>query len=286
MLGANRTNGAGGGDGDRASGLVLDGSTDLGLRSRLVGRRIHYLTTVDSTNSVLRALAQSGEPSGTVVVADEQTEGRGRAGRGWFSPAGLGLWLSVLFRPRSEVSELAPLSMVVAASVAEAVASASEVEVGVKWPNDIIADGRKLGGILLESLQGASGAVEHVIVGIGLNVDLERTDLPDDLAETAVSLRMLTRRRVERPALLRAILERLDEDWARFEQEGPAPFLKRWKSLSTTLGRDVEIVSGASTVRGKAIGLSPSGALIVEESDGRRVEIWHGDVEEREDADD
>ncbi len=286
MLGANRTNGAGRGDGDQAFGLVLDGSMDLGLRSRLVGRRIHYLGTVDSTNSVLRSLAQSGEPPGTVVVADEQTEGRGRAGRGWFSPAGLGLWLSVLFRPRSSARELAPLSMVVAASVAEAVASASEVDVGVKWPNDIVADGRKLGGILLESLQGASGTVEHVVVGIGLNVDLERADLPDDLAETAVSLRMLTRRRIERLALLRAILERLDEDWARFEQEGPAPFLKRWRSLSTTLGREIEIASGASTVRGKAIGLSPSGALIVEEPDGRRVEIWHGDVKEREDADD
>ena len=286
MLGANRTNGAGRGDGGRASAFVLDGSSDLGFHSRLVGRRIHYLTTVDSTNSVLKSLAQNGEPPGSVVVADEQTEGRGRAGRSWFSPAGLGLWLSVLFRPRSDVGELAPLSMVVAVSVAEAVASASEVDVGVKWPNDIVADGRKLGGILLESLQGASGAVEYVVVGIGLNVDLERADLPDDLAETAVSLRMLTRRRIDRLALLRAILERLDEDWARFEREGPAPFLTRWRSLSTTFEREVEIASGASTVRGKAIGLSPAGALIVEESDGRRVEIWHGDVKEWEGADD
>jgi BirA family biotin operon repressor/biotin-[acetyl-CoA-carboxylase] ligase len=272
--------------GDAAWWPLADGPMDLGLRSRLVGKRVHYLKTVDSTNSVLRSLAEGGEPPGTVVLADEQTGGRGRAGRGWFSPAGLGLWLSVLLRPRSQVRELAPLSLVVSASVAEAVASSSGASVGVKWPNDIVVADRKLGGILLESLQDSSGSVERVIVGIGVNVDLERCALPDELSEKAVSLLMLTGRRTPRLPMLRSVLERLDEDWTRFEREGPAASLERWRSLSTTLGREVEVTSEASTTRGTAVDVSPSGALVVEQPDGRRVEVWHGNVSQREETDD
>ena len=269
-----------------ASPLLLDGRRDLGLETTLLGRRIHWFETVDSTNSALRSLAEAGEPEGSVLVADEQTSGRGRSGRGWFSPRGAGLYFSVLLRPGLTVGEVAPLPLVVSASVADAAASFSGVAVGVKWPNDVVAGGRKLGGVLLESLQGASKIVEQVIVGVGLNVNLNAVDLPAELSSTAVSLLMLTGRRTPSRPLLRAVLAGLDEAWGRFEREGPAPSLERWRALSTTLGTEVEVSGGGETVRGKALDVSPSGALVVELSDGSSVEVWSGDITEREAADD
>lgn len=275
------------GDGPTSAGGVGGADTvDIGVRGRLVGTRIRWFDSVDSTNAVLKSLAEAGEPSGAVVVADEQTRGRGRAGRAWHSPAGLGLWFSVLLRPRSPARELTPLSLVVSSSVATAVAAFCGVDVRVKWPNDIVVGGRKLGGILLESLGDTSSGAGHLVVGVGLNVDLDRGDFPGELADTATSLLILTGRRTRRRELLRAVLERLDEDWARFEDEGPASSLERWRSLSTTLGKVVEVSSETTTVRGTAVDLSSSGALIVELPGGRRVEVWHGDLRQQEGTDD
>ncbi len=274
-----------------APGQVLSGPVDLRLSASLVGSRVHYLATVDSTNAILRSLAAEGEPEGAVVVADEQTAGRGRAGRSWFSPPGLGLWLSVLLMPRRPVRDVAPLSIVTAISVATALRRDYGVDARVKWPNDLVAGARKLGGILLESLQGAAGAVERVVVGIGLNVNLESSDLPADLTETATSLRILLGRTVPRLDVLRSVLDGLDEDWRLFEAGGFASFRERWLGLSTVLGRHIEIASGSDAradgagsaarsrvVAGIAVGITPAGALIVEDDAGETTDVWHGDV--------
>lgn len=270
--------GAAVGDLGFAPGQMLDGPRDLGLHASVVGRRIHYLASVDSTNSALRALAEAGEPEGSVVLADGQTAGRGRAGRPWFSPPGLGLWLSVLLRPGRPPREMGALSIVTAVSVASAVRESCGVDARVKWPNDVVAGGRKLGGILMESLQGAAGSIERMVVGVGLNVNLEPHDLPPDVAPSAVSLRMLLDRPVSRLDVLRAVLSRFDADWQLFEADGLRSFRSRWLGLSTTLGRRIEVAQGTGTVRGVAVGLSQAGALIVETDEGGRREIWHGDV--------
>lgn len=261
-----------------APGQALSGPVDLRLRAALVGCSVHYLESVGSTNAVLRSMAASGAPEGTVVVADEQTEGRGRAGRAWFSPPGVGLWLSVLLAPRLPPRELVPLSMVTAVSVADALRRDFGIDARIKWPNDVYAGGRKLGGILLESLQGAGGPVEWVVVGIGLNVNLDAGDLPPDIASTAVSMRMLLKRPVSRLEVLRTILDGFDEDWARFEREGFGGFRERCVALSTVLGRSIEVVSDAGTIQGTAVDLTSDGALVVEDGRGRRTEVWHGDV--------
>jgi BirA family biotin operon repressor/biotin-[acetyl-CoA-carboxylase] ligase len=271
--------GAAVGDLGFAPGQVLDGPRDLGLRASVVGRRVHYLASVDSTNAALRALADAGEPEGTVLLADGQTAGRGRAGRAWFSPPGLGLWLSVLLRPGRPPREMGALSVATALSVAGALRESCGIDARVKWPNDVVAGGgRKLGGILLESLQGAGGSVERLVVGIGLNVNIGTGDLPPELAASAVSLRMLLGRPVSRLDVLRAVLSGFDADWRLFEADGLGGFRSRWLDLSTTLGRRVEIARDAGTVRGVAVGLSDAGALIVETDEGERREIWHGDV--------
>jgi len=152
------------------------------------------------------------------------------------------------------------------------------VDARVKWPNDVVAEGRKLGGVLLESRQAPGGVVESVVVGIGINVNLAPADLPRGLSSSATSLSALTGRAVSAPEVLRAVLARYDEDWRLFAARGLEPFRARWAALSVTLGRPVEVAQGAGTVRGMAVDLSPAGALVVETADGRRVEVWHGDA--------
>jgi BirA family biotin operon repressor/biotin-[acetyl-CoA-carboxylase] ligase len=132
-----------------APDAVLDGPRDLGLSTEHTGRRVHYRRSVESTSSVLRELAESGEAPGTIVIADEQTGGRGRAGRSWYSPAGLGLWMSVLHESSLPPERLAPLSIAAAVSVAGALGDETGLDVRVKWPNDLLVGGRKLGGFLV-----------------------------------------------------------------------------------------------------------------------------------------
>ncbi|MBM3307297.1 MAG: biotin--[acetyl-CoA-carboxylase] ligase [Candidatus Eisenbacteria bacterium] len=244
----------------------------------VVGRRVVRVASVGSTNTELRALADAGEPEGTVLVADEQTAGRGRAGRPWFSPAGRGLWFSFLLRPNRPAAEVAGLSVATALSVASALRGAPGVDARVKWPNDIVVGGRKLGGVLLESRQAAGGAVESVIVGVGINVNVAPDEFPAEIALSATSLSTLLGRRVSRQETLRSLLERLDADARLFAESGLTAFRARWLELSATLGRPVEAATAARTVRGTAVDLSPDGALVVETDDGRRTEVRHGDV--------
>jgi BirA family biotin operon repressor/biotin-[acetyl-CoA-carboxylase] ligase len=273
-----------------APGQVLSGPVDLRLAASVVGGRIHYLVSVDSTNAVLRKLAEEGEQEGAVVVADEQTAGRGRSGRSWHSPAGAGLWLSVLLKPGRAAREVTPLSMVTAISVATVLRRDFGVDARVKWPNDVWVGRLKLAGILLESLQGVSGEVERLIVGIGLNVNLDVEALPAEVAERATSMSAALGRPVPRLEVLRSVLDGLDEDWRTFESAGFAGFRERWRELSATLGKRIEIRQyeppadapskrqAAGVLAGKVVDITEAGALVVADEDGARVEVWHGDL--------
>ena len=167
-------------------------------------RRVYRYETVGSTNTELMALARQGAAEGTVVLAGQQTAGRGRMGRSFQSPAGLGLWMSVLLRPTCPPERLPPVTALTAAACAGAIREVRGAEVGVKWPNDLVLDGRKLCGILTELESGGEGLA--LVIGIGLNVSQRREDFPPELRETAGSLAMLTGREVPREALAGAIL--------------------------------------------------------------------------------
>lgn len=260
---------------------VLDGPRDLGLATRYIGRTVHHLRLVDSTSNVLRSLAADGAAAGTVVLADEQTGGRGRTGRTWFSPDGLGVWMSVLFECELSAERLAPLSIAAAVSVAEALRTLTGLDVHVKWPNDLLVGDRKLGGLLVESAQTAGESVRSAVLGIGLNVGLEESDLPPELVGVATSLRIELGRSVTRLEVLRATLPALEECFDRFGREGIAGFRERWRGLSSTLGRRVVVTPGAAAgraVTGTVTDLSESGALVLEDAGGGTREIWFGDI--------
>ena len=174
-----------------------------GLQTRWAGRQIVYLPSVDSTNRRARQLAAEGAPHGTLVIADEQTAGRGRRGRGWISPAGEGVFMSLILRPQSHPSEVARLSMQTALAVALSIAQTTGLDARIKWPNDIVCGGRKVCGMLLE-MNADEQAVHDVVAGIGINV--HQTQFAPEIAQTASSLDLLSGKRVCRAALVRAFL--------------------------------------------------------------------------------
>jgi BirA family biotin operon repressor/biotin-[acetyl-CoA-carboxylase] ligase len=245
-----------------------------------VGRRIHHFASVASTNAIAKELADAGEPHGTVVLADEQTGGRGRSGRAWFSPAGGGVWASIVLRPSLVAERLAGLGIATAVAIADALGREFGVEAKVKWPNDILAGGRKLGGILVETGQVAGDAIESAVVGIGVNVDIEPDAFPAELRATATSLSTIAGRAIDRGAVLDAVLGAFEDAYERYVTKGGVPARERWRELSTTLGRAVEIEEAGRVIVGTVIDLSFEGALVLEGADGRTVEVWHGDVVE------
>jgi len=213
------------------------------------------LDTVDSTQSVAFELAARGAADRTVVVADHQSAGRGRRGRTWRAPAGTSLLASILVRPRLPQTLLAALSPTVAVATAEAIGLVAPVAARVKWPNDVLVDGKKIAGILLESRAGGEALV---VVGIGIN--LGQREFPLDLSGRATSIALETGRAPDRETMLAALLEQFDAWRARLERDGFEAVRERWRQLSDTLGQLVTV----DTVAGVAADLDTDGALLVD----------------------
>ncbi|MBO8142597.1 MAG: biotin--[acetyl-CoA-carboxylase] ligase [Firmicutes bacterium] len=241
-----------------------------GLETRLLGR-VEYVPEVGSTNELARERGRLGAPEGSVVVADRQTRGRGRRGRTWHSPAGLGLWFSVLLRPDIPPRETSLLALLSAAAVREAVSRAAGVEVLIKWPNDVVAkDGRKLCGILVE-LDAELDRVRHCVVGIGINVNHSASDFPPEVAPQATSVRLVAGQPVARVPLLQRILEGLEERYITALSQGFGPVLDEVRRHSATVGRPVTVAEAdGSTWDGLALDIRGDGALMVRPAGGGR----------------
>jgi BirA family transcriptional regulator, biotin operon repressor / biotin---[acetyl-CoA-carboxylase] ligase len=248
------------------------------LRTQTFGHGYHYLATTPSTNAVLAKLAVQGAPEGTVVVAEQQGAGRGRMTRGWFSPPGVGLYLSILLRPIVEVARVTSLPLAIGLAVADALAPHLPAgEPRVKWPNDIWIDGRKVCGILCE-LQAEMDGVHHVIAGIGINVNLEARALPAELQSIATSLKMATGKTVSRADLLAALLEQVERDYTAWLRHGLKPFLERLRARDALLGRTITVERTGGTLTGVADGVNPDGSLRLRLAEGRIESICSGDA--------
>ena len=222
-------------------------------------REIVRLGVVTSTQAIAFEMAEQGAADGTVVVADTQTAGRGRRGRMWHDAPGDNLLISIVIRPRLSVADLPKLSLTAAVAVAEAIAFATGLQARLKWPNDVLVNGRKLAGILLESRIAAEPVV---VVGIGVN--LRQRTFPAELAETATSVDLEGGRTVECEELLEAVLDAF-ERWRRaLEREGFAALRARWLSLADTIGRAVTVGEHA----GVAVDLAEDGALVLRQEAG------------------
>ncbi|MBS2021472.1 MAG: biotin--[acetyl-CoA-carboxylase] ligase [Deltaproteobacteria bacterium] len=242
-----------------------------------LGRWLKVHDELDSTNDEAHRLADAGAAHGTVVTAEPQTKGRGRRGRAWVSPPGKNLAMSVVLRPKLPPARASELSIVAAVAVCEAARELGAEHAKVKWPNDIECEGKKLAGLLAE-LRMAGDEVSHVVLGIGLNVNLAPEDLPEELRPLATSLSMERGEPVARSLACARVLGAL-EDWLEVhELQGFEPVRERWKELSSTLGRRVR-VEGNHALEGEAVDLEPDGALSVLVGEGQRVRVVAGDVE-------
>jgi BirA family biotin operon repressor/biotin-[acetyl-CoA-carboxylase] ligase len=245
-------------------------------KTRVVGRDIRVFNETTSTNDVIEKLARDGVREGVVVFAESQTRGRGRLGRKWISPPRKGLWFSVLLRPAVRPQRVTQLT-VAAAALTRAIRSETGLEPRIKWPNDLLFNGRKAAGVLTE-LSAELDKVRHVNLGIGVDVNLSASEFPSEVRKVATSLRIESGRLLDRADLAVAILRELDRDYARVTSGQFAELADEWESQCSTLGTNVVIRMGDRTVRGRAESLDPDGALLLRTEHGHLERIIGGDV--------
>ncbi|WP_048055058.1 biotin--[acetyl-CoA-carboxylase] ligase [Thermococcus onnurineus] len=237
-----------------------------GLGSEIIGRKIIHFHEVDSTNEYAKLIALD-EREGTVVVADRQTAGKGRKGRTWASPEG-GLWMSVILKPKAEPKHLSKLVFIGALAVVDTLWKFG-IEAGIKWPNDVWVNGRKICGVLTEGRIG-----EFVILGIGLNVN---NDAPEELRKMATSMREFLGREVSLSEVFHALIRNLDHWYRLFLNGRYAEIISALKERSIVLGKEVKIIDDETELVGRAVDIDVDGALILETPKGR-VRVLHGDV--------
>lgn len=252
------------------------------LRKRLhgcgLGKRVYHFFKTDSTNRVALELGHADEPHGTIVLAEEQTAGRGRAGRSWHSEKSSGIYVTVLLRPPISPADAPLLTLLAGLAVRGAIAEQTGVECDVRWPNDLLIGGKKVCGILTE-MYAEPDQVRFVIVGIGMNVN--HAGFPKELETIATSLRMETGKQQSRLELLVKTLRALERHYNRFLAEGSRPVLEEFSRMSSyARGKRVRIATSNETYVGTTAGLEANGLLRVEREDGRTSVVVSGDVSE------
>ncbi|HEX9103500.1 MAG TPA: biotin--[acetyl-CoA-carboxylase] ligase [Polyangia bacterium] len=244
------------------------------LTTAWLGRAWRHLVRVESTNDEAAAWARAGAPAGAVVVADEQTRGRGRLGRRWHSPPGASLYLSAVLRPPLPPHRVPPLTLAAGVAVAEALVS-FDVVPALKWPNDVQLDGKKVAGILTE-MSADFDRVHHVVVGIGVNLNVPA--FPDELAAIATSLLLARGAEVARADFAAVLCARLEHWCDRFVADGAAPVVAAWKQHARFLGRRVQVTAGRDRMDGVAEELEDDGALRLRLDDGSAVRVVAGEL--------
>lgn len=248
------------------------------LATSFVGRELFYFRETDSTNNQAKKLLKTATPAeGAAVVAETQLAGKGRLGRQWFSPAGAGIWTSIILHPALPVADMAKLTIMVAVAVRRAVLEATGLELVIKWPNDLLWAGRKVCGILAE-LGGEVDRLAFLVVGIGLNVNQVAEDFPEELRETAGSLRLAAGRSLDRVVLLQALFRQVEACYLQVLKEGFAGILEDCRRYSATLGQRLTVREGARTLTGVARGIGDDGGLQLELTTGELVTVYSGDT--------
>ncbi len=242
---------------------------------------LYWYDTIDSTNTKAKTLAKSGAPHGTVLIADCQTGGRGRMGRSFSSPAGMGVYLSVILRPNCQPSELLHLTCAAAVAMCDAVEKVAGFRPKIKWINDLVFGRKKLGGILTELHPDPNtGLVDYAIVGIGINCCQLQSDFPPEILDIAASLSMVSGKQVAPACLAAKMIEAL-VDMDRTLLTKKAAMMNRYRKDCITLGQDVVVVRGDEWLYGTALELDIAGGLIVRFTDGTVKTVRSGEVSVR-----
>ncbi|NGQ94537.1 biotin--[acetyl-CoA-carboxylase] ligase [Brevibacillus sp. SYP-B805] len=251
-----------------------------GLATRLIGRVIHAYDDVTSTQLLAHEAAGKGAPEGTIVIAERQTAGKGRLGRAWHSPKGTGIWMSLIIRPSMPLAKAPQLTLLTAVSLAKAIQATYDLTVQIKWPNDLLYEGKKFCGILTE-LNAESDRINYLVIGIGINVNTVESDFPEELKAVATSLRIASGKTVKRAELIQSFCRQFETEYEHYLAHGFERTRAEWESLSMSLGRMVTVRTIHTTLEGKAVGLDPEGVLIVQDAAGRQHKVYSADIDYR-----
>lgn len=247
------------------------------LQSRSFGRRVKYMAEVGSTQQAAHTWVSEGASEGCMVVAEEQTAGRGRMGRSWHSPAGKGLWLSLILQPRMDLRKAPQLTLLTAVALCRSLRKATSLEIGIKWPNDLLIDGKKISGILLESIA-EDERLLYVVTGVGISVNMTPEDYPEELLDKATSLHIASGQSWDREALLAAFLDEWEDLYDVYLRQGFSPIRTLWETHSVTLGRRVGLDTSSGRVEGDAVGLDEQGGLLIKRIDGPVTSVFAGEI--------
>ncbi len=262
----------------RSPDLLLPSEIESILKTRWMGRKIHYFQTIDSTNSVAYQMALRGAAEGEIVVAESQENGRGRLGRHWSSPLFLNLYLSVILRPQIPPHQASLITLMAAVAAADAIERFSGLHPAIKWPNDILLEDRKAAGLLNE-IHSETDRIHFVILGIGVNLNMDGKSFPKEIREVATSLKREMGQTISRKDFLGSLLGKLEEWYEIFLKEGGGVILEEWRKRANVEGKRVKVSSFGETLIGRAIDVDSDGALILEVGGGERRRIVAGDVE-------
>lgn len=242
------------------------------------GCEIYYFDSIDSTNTKAKELAEEGHPSGTLVVADRQTAGKGRRGRSWESPTGIGIFMTLMLKPEINPNHASMLTLVAAMATTRAIRRVTGVPAMIKWPNDIVMNGKKVCGILTE-MSAQFDYINHIVIGIGINVHNE--DFPEEIAQTASSIYLESGQHIHRASLIEAFLEEFEDVYAEYlKTEDMEGLMKEYDSMLVNRGRQVRVLDPKEPFEGKAMGITKKGELIVDTWESRKL-VSSGEVSVR-----
>ena len=248
------------------------------LNTEVVGQNLLFFEQLDSTNLYAKRIAEGGFLDGTVIIADEQLKGKGRMGRIWVSPKGKGIWMTIMLKPKINPADASKVTLLAACAISKAIEEISGLSTKIKWPNDIVVNGKKLCGILTE-MSAEIDEINYLIIGIGVNVNIDLEDFPKELQAIATSVKIEKGSGIIRKDLAAAIINQFERYYNGFIKTGSIKaYINEYKEKSAVLGKKVSVISSTLELQGTVIDISEEGQLQLELQDGSIKEIISGEV--------
>jgi len=259
--------------------LLLPQEIQRGLFTTYIGKKIFYFSELESTNIIAKEKAlhrTEAIDEVTIIIAEKQSAGKGRLGREWFSPAG-GIWLSIILYPQLPPFSISRITLMTAVAVVKAIKMCTQIEPQIKWPNDILINEKKVCGILTE-MSAELDIINWVVVGIGINVNIDHQKFPEDIQANTISLKEVSGKEVLRVKLAQTFLQEFEKYYDKLKRKEFSSILKEWKLYSHTLGRKIRVDMGERIITGEAMDINEEGALILKKEDGALIKIISGTI--------